>query len=101
VLEVTAKLSPWQRRKERDAREEMWRRRRADLKLGEPYSWDRSDRSQLNLWGRAKIGALLGLSVRTLDRYEREEAPAWYDRALVGLAVELGRLKVKRQKKKR
>jgi hypothetical protein len=37
---------------------------------------------------REEVAARLGLSVRTLYRYELEGAPAWYDFALVGLWAE-------------
>lgn len=60
---------------EREKRAHDWERRRHDLLggYGEPSSV-------------ARVAKDLGLSVRTLQRYEWDGAPAWYELALIGLA---------------
>lgn len=50
-------------------------------------------RRQLLGWqggDRRWIAQQLGISVRTIERYENGGAPAWYNFALKGLAAHLG-----------
>lgn len=42
---------------------------------------------------RDAIAGRLGLTLRTIERYETGTAPEWYDLALVGLAAKLGNRK--------
>lgn len=69
------------RLKEREQRARRWHERRRELGLTSG-KWD----SPLS---REAVAPLLGLSLRTVQRYEFGEAPAWYDFALIGLAVKL------------
>jgi hypothetical protein len=43
-------------------------------------------RIRLNIGDTARVARLLGLSVKTIRRYEYGTAPRWYQAALVGLA---------------
>jgi len=57
-----------------NAEGQRWRRRRLEL-LGRPD------------YHRQRVADALGLSLRTVQRYETEGPPAWYELALEGLAA--------------
>ncbi|HEY6141584.1 MAG TPA: helix-turn-helix transcriptional regulator [Thermoanaerobaculia bacterium] len=60
------------------------------------YRWEQRRRELLGWqrYDRAFVADQLGVSQRTIERYETGETPDWYDLALVGLAVKLGTLKI-------
>lgn len=66
--------------RERQAGE--WDQRRAALGLVSDTGW------RVEPLDRAHVARLLGLSLRTLQRYEFGKAPAWYGHALRGLALD-------------
>jgi len=72
------------------ASDSHWWRREQDTSPAErrAWAWHQRRRELLgNVGGRPEaVAAALGLSVRTLRRYEYDGAPAWYELALIGLA---------------
>lgn len=78
-------VTAWERAKARQRCAERWESFRAALGLVEHrggrrrYAYDRT-------LTRREIGLELGISERTLQRFEFWGAPAWYPIALVGLA---------------
>jgi hypothetical protein len=68
----------WREPTEREDRAAAWERRRHELLNPDHQDWRRASQQG--------VAAALGLSVRTLQRYEHDGAPGWYELALIGLA---------------
>lgn len=75
----------------RRAERTVWDDRREELGLVDEYG---------RPYDRRWVAHALGMGKKTIERYElHKAAPTWYGLALFGLAVKLGRVKVRGRKK--
>lgn len=66
-----------------------------NMPTSETLAWNDRRRKLLGWRGtdRQWVADRLGISARTVERYEHGTAPQWYELALEGLAARLGSLK--------
>lgn len=70
-------------------RDWLEKRRKRDAREARAVEWAKRRRALGLTDSREELAPMLGLSFRTLQRYEYGEAPGWYDLALVGLSVKI------------